>query len=73
MKTDKEIKERYNAAIDFYGDNWVCAFEEMIYYRQMIEKAKFFVGRHAGAPVANEWLEQYENLVKTEDENDAVT
>ncbi len=70
MKTDQEIKEYYERAMTFYGDNWVCSFEEMIHFRQMLEQARFYVSRHAGSPQADEWLEKYQNIVDIENENE---
>lgn len=66
MKTDKEIEDHYSEGIDFYANNWVCTFEDMIYYRQMIEQARFYVSRHAGSPQADEWLEKYDKILECE-------
>ena len=69
MKTDKEIEEHYEEHADFYGDNWIAAFEEMIYFRQMIEQARLYVSRHMGAPQADEWLAKYQSISDNEDES----
>jgi hypothetical protein len=68
MKTDKEIDDYYQQHIEFYGDNWGAGFENTIYFRQMIEQARFYVSRHAGSPQADEWLEKYQKLVDIEND-----
>lgn len=70
MKTDKEIADHYNKHIEFYGDNWGAAFEEMIYFRQMVEQARIFVRTQAMSPQANEWLAKYESIVDIEDQEE---
>ena len=70
MSTPSEkIEEHYDKHLDFFADNWSCAFDEMVYFRQMIEQARFYVSRHAGSPQADEWLEKYQELVNTENDN----
>jgi len=68
VKSDQEIEDHYNKHIDFFADNWCAGFEDVIYFRQMIEQARFYVSRHAGSPQADEWLEKYQKL--TDAEND---
>ena len=69
MITPEQIEEHYQKHIDFYGDNWLAAFEDMIHFRQMIEQARFYVSRHAGSPQADDWLEKYQKIVDIENDN----
>lgn len=67
MKTEKEIQDHYNKHLDFFADNWSAGFADMVYYRKLIEQARFYVSRHAGSPQADEWLKKYQSIIDMED------
>lgn len=69
MKSKQEIHDHYNKHMEFFADNRSVAFDEMLYFRTMIEDAQMFVSRQAGSPQADKWLRQYDRIVECENKN----
>ena len=69
MKEKWQIDAHYEHHMEFFGDNWVCAFEEMVEFRKMLRDAHDFVSMHSNEPKAIKWLDKYERIEEAEDEN----
>lgn len=66
MKTEKDIQDHYDGFVEFFGDNWSAAFDEMVYFRKMLLRAHSIVLRHRGDPKADDWLAKYDVIVEIE-------
>lgn len=69
MKALWQIDALYESRVDFYADNWSCAYNDMVHYRKLLHEAYLFVQMNEGSPKADEWLREYERIEKAEDED----